>query len=121
MKIKFSCRSYISFILLISICSFTHCLNINTSVKCIMPNALPLDSKNYKVMAPSKIKASSFHLLWFIPVTPGIDQDEAIKNAIIKAGGDNLIDVRIWEERQIWIVGRVNILHIEGMAVQYTD
>ena len=116
-QIKFKTISCLSFILLVFLsgCAF------KTHVKGLEPNARPLENKEYEVLETSKAQSSSFSLLWVIPVTIPVDYNTAIDEAINDKGGDNLIDVRCWHEKYYWIVGTVDILHIEGKVIRYIE
>lgn len=82
---------------------------------------VPDSSGNYKKLEETELMASSFKLLWFFPVTPEPDINQIIENKIIGSGGDNIIDMKVWHERQIWILGTVDIIHIKGTIIRYTD
>lgn len=75
--------------------------------------------KTYRILGEAEGKSSSFNLLWLIPVTPRIDYDRAVGDAINNLHGDNLINVRTWLERQVWILGMIEILHVKGTVIQY--
>lgn len=107
-------------ILLTAAIFFQGC-TMHTHVKGIEPYVRPLDNKNYKVLETSEGQSSSFHLLWFFPVTTSFDYNEAIDQAINNKGGDNLIDVRFWHKRQYWIVGTIDILYVKGKVIRYEE
>jgi hypothetical protein len=73
----------------------------------LRPSYSPVQDKSYRVIGEASGESSSFHLLWFVPVTPPISFDSAARKAIGSKGGDNLIDVRWWSERHHWLVGTV--------------
>ena len=107
---------FIFFILIfISVCAF------KTHVKGIEPFARPIENDNFEVIEISEAQSSSFHLLGLFPVTIPADYDTAIEEAINNKGGDNLIDVRYWHEKQYWLVGTVDILHVKGKVIQYRE
>ena len=109
---------YMSIVLFISI---TSCLSIQNTVIDVKPFEKPMKGKNYKILGEAKGQSSSFSLLWFIPVTPRHTRKEAIEDAISEKGGDNLIEVRVWRERQIWLLGRVDVLYVKGKVIRYID
>ncbi len=100
---------------------FASCLRVYTHVKDMSSNAYPIDDEKYDVIGEGEAKSAAFNLLWFFPVTPQISYNEAVYNAISKAGGDNLIDIYTWHERQYWIVGTVNILYVKGKIIKYRE
>jgi hypothetical protein len=95
------------------------CLYKGVRVVGIEPQTKQLDTVSYTVLGESEGKSSSFNLFWLIPVTPRTDYDRAVNDAITSMKGDALIDVRTWLERQIWIIGMVEILHVRGKVIQY--
>jgi len=54
-------------------------------------------------------------------VTPLANFDRAISDAINQKNGDDLIDVSWYIERQYWIVGTINIIHIKGKVIKYKE
>ncbi len=108
---------------IISISSFllySGCLRVHTHLKGIEPNARPIEN-NYKVIKETEKIASGFKLLWFFPVTPPPDIQNAIDSAIVEEKGDNIINLRLWHERQYWIVGVIDIITVKGNVIRYTD
>ena len=97
----------------------TSCVYMKTQIKGIKDCAEPLESQQYDVLNFSSGKSSTFYLFWFIPVTPRINYNEAVDEAVLGGNGDNIIDVRLYEQKQIWILGTVDILYIEGKAIKY--
>jgi hypothetical protein len=97
----------------------TGCLYNRTRLTDISPQAKVIESGRYRVLGVSEGTSSSFNLLWFLPVTPRIDYDRAVNDAVAGMRGDNIIEVKTWIERQVWIVGMVEILHVRGKVIQY--
>ena len=85
----------------------------------IEPAAMPLKDQPYKILGPARGEASSYDFLWFINATGGANMDRAVQEMINARGGDALIDLRVYEERQYWILGTIHILDIEGKVIQY--
>ena len=106
------------FCIMISIL-FSGCLHFNTRVTGIEPQAKILDNMNYTVLGEAEGQSSSFNLLWIIPVTPRLDYSKAVNQAVESKNGDNLIDVRTWKERQVWLLGLVEILYVRGKVIRY--
>jgi hypothetical protein len=111
----------ISAILVILICALlpSGCVYKGVRVTGMEPQAKIFEHKKYRVLGFSEGQSSSFNLLWLIPVTPRVDYGRAAQEAIDTLRGDNLIEVRTWMERQIWILGMVEILHVKGKVIQY--
>jgi len=99
----------------------TGCIHVQTSARGIQPNAKPMQKDIYQELGPASGMNSGFRLLWFIPVTPCPYADKAVNDAIYSKGGDNLIEVRYWHERQYWLVGTVDIIHVEGVVIRYSS
>lgn len=97
---------------------FSGCITRN-HFRGMEPSVRPLKSPSYKVIEEAETMTSNFNLLWFFAVTPLPDYDKAIMKIVKEKGGDDLIDVRWWHERQDWILGTVNIIHIKGKVIKY--
>lgn len=85
------------------------------------PHVRPLKSLQYEIVGEAESFTSNFNLLWFFNVTPLANFDRAISDAINQKNGDDLIDVSWWIERQYWIVGTINIIHIKGKVIKYKE
>jgi hypothetical protein len=94
--------------------SFTHFGGMEPSVRPMKP--LP-----YDVIGEAESSTGNFNLLWFFNVTAPANFDRAVSDAINQRGGDELIDVRWWLERQHWILGTVNVIYIKGKVVKYRE
>lgn len=99
----------------------TGCIRSNVRATGIEPEAKRMIPGNYRVLGETEVQSSSFNLLWVFPVTPRISYESAVNDAIARLGGDNLINVRTWIERQIWIGGLVEILHVRGTVIMYGE
>jgi hypothetical protein len=80
-----------------------------------------MENRTYEIVGESSGEASSFHLFWILPVTPSLDMNRAIEEAIIAKGGDNLIDMTWSVERQVWIVGTLTAVQVKGKVIRYKD
>lgn len=85
------------------------------------PNVRQLKPNDYGVVGSAEAIASNFNLLWFFSVTPLANFDRAISEAINQKSGDDLIDVSWYIERQYWIIGTINIIHIKGKVIKYKE
>jgi hypothetical protein len=110
---------YVPLIFLILLSS--GCVAIKTNLKGMEPYArpIPIEAFDYNKIGDAEIMRSSFKLFWIFPVTPEPAINEAIDNTIIKTGGDNLIEMYTWHERQYWILGTVDIIHVKGSIIRY--
>jgi hypothetical protein len=110
---------YLIGLFLISIFLFQGCVSIKRHAVGIEPSARPVINENYKIIKDAEVSDSSFKLLWIFPVTPEPKINEVIDKMIKDSGGDNLIDVKIWHERQYWASGTVDIIHVNGKIIRY--
>ncbi len=103
-------------------------LSLAFSVSCIssriypggMEPALSLNpDTEYEVLGTGEGMASSFRLFWIFPVTPEADINRAVTEALALLGGDDIIEVRWWKERKVYILGTVDIIHVRGKVIKY--
>lgn len=106
-------------ILMLSILLNPGCLSIQTQVGGLEPQAGRFDDAPFEDLGYSEGESSSFRLLWMFPVTAPISYNEAVEDAISKKGGDGLIEVRTYVERQVWIVGTIQTLYVKGKVIRY--
>ncbi|MEJ5360792.1 MAG: hypothetical protein WHV26_01920 [Spirochaetota bacterium] len=85
------------------------------------PNVRPLKSADYEIVGNAESFTSNFNLLWFFNVTPLANFDRALSDAINQKNGDDIIEVTWWIERQYWIVGTINVIHIKGNVIKYKE
>lgn len=97
----------------------TGCLYNRTRLTDISQQAKVIENRQYRVLGVSEGTSSSFNLIWFIPVTPRTNYEKAVNEAVAGMRGDNIIEVKTWIERQVWIVGLIEILHVRGKVIQY--
>lgn len=95
------------------------CLYNRTRLTDISQQARVIENRQYRVLGASEGTSSSFNLLWVIPVTPRTNYEKAVNDAIAGMRGDNIIEVKTWIERRVWIVGLVEVLHVRGKVIQY--
>ncbi len=95
------------------------CVSVKTNLTGVATNARTMDSMDYEVLGEAEGMHSAFRLFWIFPVTPRADREKAIEEAVASKGGDNLIFVRTWRERQHWVLGTVDIIHVRGSVIRY--
>lgn len=105
----------------IGLFTFAGCLSISTHPRGAEPSARPMEDRPYEIVGQSEGESSSFRLFWIFPVTPSLDLNRAVEEAIIAKGGDNLIGVTWSVERQVWIVGTLIGVHVKGQVIRYKD
>lgn len=95
------------------------CVSVKTSLTGVSTNARTMEGMDYEVLGEAEGMHSAFRLFWILPVTPRADREKAVEEAVASKGGDNLIFVRTWRERQHWVLGTVDIIHVRGLVVRY--
>jgi hypothetical protein len=110
-----------AFLFAMSLFAFSACLGIRTHVKGIEPSARPLSTGKYEVIEPVEFSVSSFKLFWILPVTPDLKIHEVIEETANNKGGDNIIEMQLWHERQYWILGTIDIIHVKGKIIRTAD
>lgn len=117
-------RIYISITLIsamFAVALFSGCVRHYKKSGGLVPQYHPIAEKEYTVVGKSLAESSSFRLFWLIPVTKPLDFNETVEQAVNSKGGDNLVSIRWWYERQYWFVGTVDILYVEGDVIRYED
>jgi hypothetical protein len=105
----------------LSLFAFSSCLGIRTHIKGIEPSARPLSTGKYEVIEPVEFSVSSFKLFWILQVTPDLKVQEIIEETANNKGGDNIIEMQLWHERQYWILGTIDIIHVKGKIIRTAD
>jgi hypothetical protein len=119
---KMFCRIRNFLLIVISSLSiFSGCIYSRAKTAGIEPNVSLLRSSEYEIVGESETQISNMSLLWFVSVTPRPDYNSAILEMVNEKGGDDIIDVRMWIEKQHWVFGTVTIMHIKGRIIKYKD
>lgn len=84
----------------------------------ITPAADDLANQQYEVLGKANGSASHFSLFFFLPLGKA-DIDAAIREAIAKRGGDNLINVRYWQRASWALIGTIITIEVEGDVIKY--
>ena len=84
----------------------------------IQPSAQSRPAPLYETLGEAEGMSSSYTFLWALPVTPHITLDEAYNEAIRSKGGDNLIGMSIWREKQVWILGTIDTIRVKGTVIR---
>jgi len=112
-------RKLPAFILIISLAFSVSCISSRIYPGGMEP-ALSLNpDADYEVLGTGEGMASSFRLFWIFPVTPDADINRAVTEAASVLGGDDIIEVRWWKERKVYILGTVDIIHVRGKVIKY--
>ena len=83
------------------------------------PQVARLKTVRYEVLGHAESKVSNFTLLWVWSVTRDPDYDRAIREMISEKGGDDVIELSFWVDKQHWLLGTVTVMHIRGTVIRY--
>ena len=98
---------------------FAGCLSFARHPAGISPAAFETQGRSYDVLDDAEGYSSSFTLFWLFPFgQPSLD--DAVAEAVRSKGGDNLINVSIYKERDIYITGTVDAVRVTGKVIKYT-
>ena len=99
---------------------FSGCLSFVRHPAGIAPEAFATQGRSYEVLGDAEGYSSSFTLFWLFPFgQPSVD--DAIAEAVRSKGGDNLINVSIYKERDVYITGTVNGVRVTGKVIKYVN
>jgi len=85
----------------------------------IEPSSKVMRAADYQVLGEAEGTSSSFTLLGLFPVTPRLDPERAVDQAIRSLGGDNLVESVYYSETKVYIVGVVKIVRVRGKVIRY--
>jgi hypothetical protein len=106
--------------IIIGFALLTTCLGCGVMPAGIAPSANHITAQDYQILGKSTGSASHLQLFNFIPLGKA-DIDAAIEEAIVKQGGDNLINVRYWQKTTWILIGTRITFLIEGDVIKYTS
>ena len=78
-------------------------------------------AKPYEVLGRSQGSASNYNFLSIFTITERAEINRAIVEAISKKKGDALINVVWYKETQIWLVGTIDRIIVEGTVIKYQE
>jgi len=90
-----------------------------TGVKGLEPYSKPIASADYEVIEVSSGESSSFTLFWVWTVTKPASYERALNNAILKHGGDNLIEAQYYHTHHNYALGKIDIITVKGKVIRY--
>ena len=114
MKLKLVCASLI----LLAACSGNHVGLRKTAPGGLVPSLTNLD-RPYTILGTAETRVSTFQLLWLANVSGPPDFERARRELTQQQKGDDVIQVSWYLEKEYWILGTVNILHIKGTVVKF--
>jgi hypothetical protein len=119
-QIKTKAGAFFVFVMVLSAFAFqSGCLYLKNHPGGIFPQAKETGSLEYEEVGEAEGTSSEFILMWVARVTPEISFDDAVTEAIRNKGGDNLINITSWREKNVYMVGTVNVIHVKGTVIRY--
>ena len=97
------------------------CLSFSKHPAGMTAQASEIRGRQYEVLGDAEGVSSSFTFFWLLPLVPQATLDEAIDEAIRSKGGDNLIDISYYKERDVYITGTVDLIRVRGKVIKYTN
>lgn len=101
--------------------AFAGCLSFTKHPGGIQSQAFEINGRSYEVLGEAEGFSSSFTFFWLLPLMPPATLDEAIEEAIRSKGGDNLIDIHYYKERDVYFTGTVDAIRVKGRVIKYTN
>jgi len=111
--------SFLTFILFFSLINFTGCISSRSHAVGVEASARLMKSPYYEELGEAEGMSSSFTLFWFFPVTPEVNINEAVDDAVKSKGGDNLIEAVFYRENKVYIIGTVTNIYAKGKVIRY--
>lgn len=104
--------------LLIAACSGNHVGLRRANPGGLQPSLTPI-ARPYKILGAAETSVSSFNLLWSVGVTGAPDFERARRELIQSKNGDDIIQVSWYIEKEFWVLGTIDILHIKATVIQF--
>ena len=95
------------------------CLYQNVRSAGYQPSFYKMEKLPYRVLGEEEALTSAFNLVWVFGVTDSPNVERAILEAVNRKGGDAMIDIQMWKETEVLIIGTVTKLRIKGKVIQY--
>ena len=99
-------------------CSANHAGLRKTSPGSLVPSLTPI-GRPYKILGEAEARVSNFNVLWVANVTAAPDFERARRELIQSKSGDEIVQVSWFLEKEYWILGTINILHIKATVVKF--
>lgn len=100
------------------LCSGNHAGLRKTQPGGLVPSLTAI-GKPYKILGSAEARVSTFNLLWSASVTAPPDFDRARRELIQAKSGDDVIQISWFLEKEYWLLGTVNILHLKGTVIKF--
>jgi hypothetical protein len=72
-------------------------------------------------LGSAETRVSSFNLLWSVGVTGTPDFDRARRELVQSRNGDDIVQVSWYLEKEFWVLGTIDILHIQATVIKYEE
>jgi len=112
-------KAFVLVLILTALSFQSGCLYFKNHPGGIFSQAKESGSFQYDILGEAEGTSSEFILMWMFRVTPEISYDDAVNEAIRSKGGDNLINITSWREKNVYMTGTVNVIHVKGTVVRY--
>jgi hypothetical protein len=99
-------------------CSGNHVGVRKNSPGGIAPSLSPID-RPYKILGEAETRVSAFNLLWSAGVSGAPDFDRARRELIQAKSGDDIVQVSWFLEKEYWLLGTINILHLKATVIKF--
>ena len=103
-------------------CGF-NLLKINKTYRdvSILNEARIIREVNYQIIEKAEGEHSQFYFLYIFPVTPHLDMEYALSQAVQKVeNGESIVNLKIWHETHNYFpLGKVSVVKVEGDVIKY--
>ncbi len=90
------------------------------SGKVLGPPVKYRDAAGYRGGCEAEGRHSVFFLVGIFPVTPPLNPDYAISEAVQRLGGDTMINIRAWHETHYYsALGKVEVFKVRGDVIRF--
>ena len=108
----------IGFVLSMGYCSGNHAGLRKTQPGGFVPSLNPI-YRSYQILDKAEAKISTFNLFGLLNVTGTPDFERARRELISSKQGDDVIQVSWYLEKEYWLLGTINILHIKATVIKF--
>jgi hypothetical protein len=85
------------------------------------PSVTLLRPVPWETVGEAEAQVSQFSLFWVATVTAPPDLSAALRQMVAEKGGDDVINIRMWHRKRHLILGTVDVFHVRGTVIRYTE
>ncbi len=87
----------------------------------ILNEARIIREVNYQILEKAEGEHSQFYFLYLFPVTPHLNMEYALSQAVQKVeNGESIINLKIWHETHNYFpLGKVSVVKVYGDVIKY--